>query len=221
MTDNSRKRIRIGDVLVESGVIKDTDVQKALAYSKEMNVKLGQAVVGLGLASEADICNALGQQLQMPVFSDLSKITIDSNVVQLIPENLARSKRVLAISARNDEQTGRRVISVLIADPLDYPTRDEIVDKLDPSEVEFIIAPESEIIRYLSQLYRNTESIARYADQCKNQILILVIYCLLMMMVVMLRLLICCVPSLKMPCNVMHQIFISSRMKKSYVLDSV
>lgn len=36
MTDNSRKRIRIGDVLVESGVIKDTDVQKALAYSKEM-----------------------------------------------------------------------------------------------------------------------------------------------------------------------------------------
>ena len=170
MTDNSRKRIRIGDVLVESGVIKDTDVQKALAYSKEMNVKLGQAVVGLGLASEADICNALGQQLQMPVFSDLSKITIDSNVVQLIPENLARSKRVLAISARNDEQTGRRVISVLIADPLDYPTRDEIVDKLDPSEVEFIIAPESEIIRYLSQLYRNTESIARYADQLSTEV---------------------------------------------------
>ena len=62
MTDNSRKRIRIGDVLVESGVIKDTDVQKALAYSKEMNVKLGQAVVGLGLASEADICNALGDR---------------------------------------------------------------------------------------------------------------------------------------------------------------
>lgn len=170
MTDNNRKRIRIGDVLVESGIITNSDVEKALGYSREMNVKLGQAVVSLGLASEADICIALGRQLKMPVFTDLSKISIDSTVVQLIPENLARSKRVLAISAHNDDMTGARVISVLIADPLDYPTRDEIVDKLDPAEVEFIIAPESEIIRYLSQLYRNTENIARYANQLSSEV---------------------------------------------------
>ena len=98
--NSSRKRLRIGDVLVQSGIITSTDVEEALNYSKEMNLKLGQAVVALGLATEADICTALGQQLQMTVFTDLSKLNIDSNVVQMLPENIARQKRALAISKR-------------------------------------------------------------------------------------------------------------------------
>ena len=66
MTDSNsstKKRLRIGDVLVQSGIITSKDVDDALSYSREMNLKLGQAVVALGLASEADICIALGQQL--------------------------------------------------------------------------------------------------------------------------------------------------------------
>ncbi len=170
MTDNGQRRLRIGDVLVESGIITNSDLEKALNYSREMNLKLGQAVIGLGLATEADICVALGRQLRMSVFTDLSKINIDASVVQLIPENVARSKRVMSVAKSTDNETGKTKITVLIADPLDYPTRDDIIDRLDPAEVEFIIAPETEIIRYESQLYRNTENIAKYANQLSSEV---------------------------------------------------
>lgn len=171
MIDNSvRKRLRIGDVLVQSGIITEEDVKKALDYSKEMNIKLGQSVVALRLASEADICTALGQQLGMVVFPDLSKLNIDASTVQLLPENMARQKRAIAISQSMNANTGNKVITVVIADPLDYPSRDDITDKLDPCEVDFVIAPESEIVRYLSQLYRNTENITKYANQLQTEV---------------------------------------------------
>ena len=173
MTDSNsstKKRLRIGDVLVQSGIITSKDVDDALSYSREMNLKLGQAVVALGLASEADICIALGQQLQMPVITDLSKLNIDNSVVQLIPENLARQKRALAISKSHDVNTDNDVITVVIADPLDYYGRDDIVDKLDPAQVDFVITPESEIVKYLPMLYRNTENIAKYANQLQSEI---------------------------------------------------
>src|SRR5574344_199657 len=171
MTENSsRKRIRIGDVLVQSGIITADDVERALAYSKEMNTKLGQSVVALGLASEADICTALGQQLRMTVITDLSKLNIDTPTVQLLPENMARQKHAIAISQTENKNTGNIIITVIIADPLDYPSRDDIQDKLEPNEVDFVIAPESEIVRYLPQLYRNTETIAKYANQLQTEV---------------------------------------------------
>ncbi len=170
MTDSSRKRLRIGDVLVQSGIVTNNDIEQALEYSKQMNLKLGKAIVALGLATESDICIALGQQLGMTVYTDLSRINIDESVVQLIKENTARQKRVLAISRTPNPVTGSMIVKVLIADPLDYPARDEIIDKLEPNEVEFAIAPEGEIVRYLPQLYRNTEAIQKIAGQLQQEV---------------------------------------------------
>lgn len=169
MSEN-KKRLRIGDVLVQSGIITATDVEKALDYSKQTNTKLGQAIVALGLATEGDICEALGKQLSMPVYTDLSVLKIDLNVVQRLSENFARQKRALAIDQSTNSDTGATVYTVVIADPLDYPTRDEITDKFYPSEVRFVIAPESEIVRSLSQFYRNTEAIAKYANQLQTEV---------------------------------------------------
>ena len=170
MAELGNKRLRIGDVLVQSGILTGSDIDRALDYSKEYNTKLGQAIVALGLATEADICNALGQQLNMPVYTDLSLLNIDNSVVQLLSEAVARQKRALAIEQHISETTGNRVITVVISDPLDYPARDDISDKLEPAEVQFIIAPESEIIKYLPQLYRNTEVITKYANQLQTEV---------------------------------------------------
>ena len=168
VSDN--KRLRIGDVLVQSGIITNDELLQALDYSKENNVKIGKAVVSLNFATESDICDALGKQLGMPVFSDLSKLTIDSATVSMLPENLARQKRALAISQSFNENTGNNVVTVVIADPLDYPGRDEIQDKLEPNEVDFVIAPEMEIVHYLSQLYKNNDTIAKYANQLQTEV---------------------------------------------------
>lgn len=157
-------------MLVQSGVVSPEDVEEALRYSRETNVKLGQAIVALGLASEADICTALGRQFGMPVYTDLSRVNIDGAAARLLPESAARQRRALALSRTRNGNTGNDVITVAVADPLDYYALDDITDRLDPCEVDFVIAPESEILKYMPLLYKNTESIARYADQLKSEI---------------------------------------------------
>lgn len=168
--DVKNKRLRIGDVLVQSGIITENDLSSALDYSKTNNVKIGQAVVALNFATEADICKALGQQLGMPVFPDLSKLNIDSTTVHLLPENISRQKRAIAISQSVNQNSGNKVVTVVIADPLDYPARDDITDALEPNEVDFVIAPEFEIVHYISQLYKNTDNIAKYANQLQTEV---------------------------------------------------
>ncbi len=173
MTENEKpqqKRLRIGDVLVQSGVITEDDVTKALAYSRAHSMKLGQAVVAMKLASEGDICKALGQQLRMTVFDDLSKINIDSSTVQLLPEAMARTLHALAISRNTNPISGSDVITVALSDPLDYPARDKIMDRLNQYDVDFVISPEAEVVRCISMFYRNTEAIAKFADQLQTQV---------------------------------------------------
>lgn len=173
MTENAKpqqKRLRIGDVLVQSGVITEDDVTKALAYSRAHSMKLGQAVVAMKLASEGDICKALGQQLRMTVFDDLSKINIDSSTVQLLPEAMARTLHALAISRNTNPISGSDVITVALSDPLDYPARDKIMDRLNQYDVDFVISPEAEVVRCISMFYRNTEAIAKFADQLQTQV---------------------------------------------------
>ena len=65
--DNSRKKLRLGDVLVNSGVISEEQLQKGLELQKGSGRKLGETLVDEGLVSEENITNALSSQLNLDV----------------------------------------------------------------------------------------------------------------------------------------------------------
>src|SRR5512138_2958247 len=50
---------RLGEMLIEAGVIGETQLKAALGHQRQWGVRLGQALVDLKLASEADIVRAL------------------------------------------------------------------------------------------------------------------------------------------------------------------
>ncbi|MGR5541885.1 MSHA biogenesis protein MshE, partial [Vibrio campbellii] len=89
-------RKRLGDLLVEEGIITEAQVQQALTAQKSTGRKLGAALIELGFLTEQQMLNFLSQQLNLPLI-DLSRAQVDVDAVQLLPEVHARRLRALVI----------------------------------------------------------------------------------------------------------------------------
>jgi general secretion pathway protein E len=58
---------RIGDILLESGLVSETDVERAVLYQDEIGSLFGQALLRLGAVSEDALLEALSRQLDLPL----------------------------------------------------------------------------------------------------------------------------------------------------------
>jgi MSHA biogenesis protein MshE len=70
VTAATRKKIRIGDLLVEHKVISEEQLKKALADQKTSGRKLGKVLIENGFVEEEKMLDFLSRQLQIP-FIDL------------------------------------------------------------------------------------------------------------------------------------------------------
>ena len=60
------KKIRLGDLLVEKGLVTDEQLQIALSEQKKLGRKLGSTLIELGMVSESSLLNLLSNQLGIP-----------------------------------------------------------------------------------------------------------------------------------------------------------
>lgn len=157
-----RLRKRLGDLLVEEGVISNDQLMAALKNQKGKGIKLGASLIDLGYINEEQLLKFLAKQLNIP-FYDLSKVKIDQAAVQLIPEVQARRLRVLCIHAEPDRAT------VVMSDPADLNAMDSVAALLMPREIEFAVAKESQLLTSFGQLYRKTKEIESFASQLQEE----------------------------------------------------
>ena len=157
-----RLRKRLGDLLVEEGVISNDQLMAALKNQKGKGIKLGASLIDLGYINEEQLLKFLAKQLNIP-FYDLSKVKIDQAAVQLIPEVQARRLRVLCIHAEPDRAT------VVMSDPADLNAMDSVAALLMPREIEFAVARESQLLTSFGQLYRKTKEIESFASQLQEE----------------------------------------------------
>ncbi|MDF1584754.1 MAG: hypothetical protein P1P78_15790 [Methyloprofundus sp.] len=68
---DKRKKIRIGDLLVQNQIISHEQLMAALAEQKKVGTKLGRTLIDLNYLSETDLLNFLSRQLQIP-FIDIT-----------------------------------------------------------------------------------------------------------------------------------------------------
>mgnify|MGYP003134533769 FL=1 len=85
MTQDIRQRkIRLGDLLVQAGLISDAQLQLALQDQKRTGSKLGRTVLDLGFIDEGRLLRALSEQLQIP-FVELKHYKFDNQLTQSLP----------------------------------------------------------------------------------------------------------------------------------------
>jgi MSHA biogenesis protein MshE len=160
--DVRQRKVRLGDLLVQAGLISDAQLQLALQEQKRTGSKLGRTVVDLGFVAEARLLNALSEQLNIP-FIELKHFKFDSQLVQSLPEAVARRFRVIVLSR---EGGGLRVG---MADPLDLFALDEM-ERLLKTRVLPAVVREGELLATLDLVYRRTSEIASIAGELEGEL---------------------------------------------------
>ena len=92
--DFNRKKLRLGDVLVNSGVITAEQLQKGLELQKGSGRKLGETLVDEGITTEENIAKALSSQLGYEMV-DLQDISIDEEILNLVPPNILKKHTMI------------------------------------------------------------------------------------------------------------------------------
>ncbi len=112
---------RLGELLVESGIIDDTQLTAALGHQRQWGIRLGQSLVELKLASEADIVRVLAKRFGFEVARlDELEAYAHAQAVTLVPREFATKHNVFPMSA--DSST----LSVAMADPTNLAVVDEL-----------------------------------------------------------------------------------------------
>lgn len=114
-------RLKLGDLLVASGVVTKEQVKAALARQSNGGGRLGEVLVAEGLVTEEDIVTAVADQMHIGV-ADLVHTTPQPAALGLLPRDFIVRRRVMPLSIDED---GSLVLAM--TNPLDIITVDEVV----------------------------------------------------------------------------------------------
>ncbi|MGH7262312.1 MAG: type IV-A pilus assembly ATPase PilB [Candidatus Rokuibacteriota bacterium] len=110
---------RLGDLLVNEGLISQEQLQRALSEQKGSNEKLGTILVRLQFIHEDQLIGFLSRQYGIPSIT-LSQLDIDPEVVRLVPAQIARKYEVLPV-----KRTGN-ALTLAMADPTNVFALDDV-----------------------------------------------------------------------------------------------
>ncbi len=136
---NLSKTKKLGEILIDEGLLNPTQLETALAEGKKRNLRLGAALASLGIISEDNILNALSSQIELKKI-DLSKIIVDPAVGRILPEVLSRQFKMVAVSLKDG------ILTVALSDPLNVFATDALKKHVDYN-IEIVLAKEHDILK--------------------------------------------------------------------------
>ncbi|EOS51957.1 type II secretion system protein GspE [Lachnospiraceae bacterium MD335] len=163
-----RKKIRLGDLLVEAGSITQEQLMSALEKQKKTGMKLGVTLVDEGVITEDDIAEALGRQLGIEIV-DLQNINVDKAVTQLVPVNILKKYTMIpfAFSEKN-----KNVLRVAMENPLDTYAQEDI-SIITNYQVEPVVATTRSIMLAIDKYHGQNEmktALSRYAKEKRLEV---------------------------------------------------
>jgi type IV pilus assembly protein PilB len=117
--------VRLGDLLLELGYLRETDLQQALAIQKESQgqQRLGDVLVDNGFIEERKLLETLSYQLGYPLI-DPDFVRIDKTLLARLPLNVCQQFNVLPLYRQGD------ALVVTFSDPLDQRARDIVAAQI-------------------------------------------------------------------------------------------
>ena len=83
-----KARKKLGEILVEGGLLTQEQLEKALPYQKKSKLKLGQFLVREGIVSESQIVDLVSSQLKLEKYRP-DRFTVDVELAQLLSAEIA------------------------------------------------------------------------------------------------------------------------------------
>ena len=142
---------KIGEILIEQGLITQTQLNEALQEQKLTGEKLGEILIKKGLISQEELERCLTKQRGIAQF-DLSNYIIELAVVKLIPEEFAQKYKLVPVFLVEN------TLTVAMSDPSNVFIIDEL-QRITKLIIEPVMAPELEIKKALDQYYGGSSTL--------------------------------------------------------------
>jgi type IV pilus assembly protein PilB len=132
-------------------------------FQKSVGGKLGAIIVKLGFIEDQTLTNFIARQQGIPVVN-LDELVIPENLVKKIPRKLIEKHHVVPI--RHHDST----LTIATSDPYDYEAMEEVQLAVD-QRVEMQLAPRSQILRTIHNIFYKEDTAVRVKEKSKDQLL--------------------------------------------------
>ena len=150
-------RRRLGELLIETGLLTRAKLKQALKTQKESGKRLGKILIDMNIISEEEIAFALAMQLKIP-FMDLRDFDIDEKVIELIPEHVCRKFICVPINRENN------ILHVSMADPLNLNIMKEL-QFITGLNIQPAISTTTQILERTQGHYHPDDKLTDVADE--------------------------------------------------------
>lgn len=155
------KRKRLGDLLIEAGVITQEQLSSALDEQKVMKLRLGDLLVSKNYVTEQQIIETLEIQLGVS-YVQINHQELDPKIIALIPQKLAERQKVLPIRIEDGK------LMVAMNDPLDYFAIDEL-RMTTGMNITPVITSKNELDRAIARFYGFQESVDQIVKRLEER----------------------------------------------------
>ena len=142
-------RKKLGQILIERGIIDEDQLNSALAYQRHWGHRLGAALLAKGFVTEGTLCKVLGEELGIPVV-DLADLEPDWTALKLVEGSFCERHELLPL--RLERSRARKVLTVAMGDPLNLAAIEEI-EFTTGARVRPVLAPLSQIHSAIRRYY--------------------------------------------------------------------
>lgn len=144
-----KKRIKLGDLFINLGIITPRQLGDALSRQKDNGKRLGDVLLDMGIINDDNLARALSMQLDIPLVKP-DVVVIDKNLFAGLRESFLRQSLSLPLAKYQD------VLTAVMVDPL----RDDLAKDyslLFGCRVEVAVASRTDILNAIDEVYSPLE----------------------------------------------------------------
>jgi type II secretory ATPase GspE/PulE/Tfp pilus assembly ATPase PilB-like protein len=144
-----RKKLRIGELLVQQGLITTDQLAIALAEQRHNNIALGRLLVRLGFVTETAIRDIMARTIGQESI-DLALVVADADALRLVSQEFARRHRILPIAFDAEDQ----LLTVATTEIFNVVAMDQLRAIVGPHiDIKTQLAAEAQLEDYIDQFY--------------------------------------------------------------------
>ena len=144
-----RRRMRLGELMVQRGLISQDQLRIALMEQEQSNIQLGRQLVILGFVTEAMVRDMVAQTMGQEGI-DLGTVIADADALKMVPEEFARRYHLLPIAFEDPT----KLLVVAMADMFNVVALDQLRAMLGGQiQIKPMLAAEAQLEEHIDQFY--------------------------------------------------------------------
>ena len=148
MTEQRRK-LRLGELMMQQGLISQDQLRIALIEQEQNNIPLGRQLVRLGFVSESMVRDLVAHTIGQESI-DLSNVVADNDALRMVPEDFSRRYHLLPVAYEDVTKT----MIVAMADMFNVVALDQLRAMLGGQiQLKPVMAAEAQLEEHIDQFY--------------------------------------------------------------------